>query len=448
MFGQHKVSYDRFSGSYGLLTNPALIANSPKKLDIHILSNFTTVANTVSDIDYSKIIDDLNINSQDVNYLIDNNFTISSLDTLYQQRELKNYLNYFPNYLATTSDKAIVHSTIMGPSFVYAINSRHSIGAFSALKLVSYFNNFNIDLITREQKIETLADLTDFMNNNIKGYGNSFSWYEYGLSYAFVAYHEYDKMLKFGVSLKQLRGIKYASFNFIEFNNSLSINQEFPKKSTVDVTGKLILENNNFGSNIGYGVDLGFVFEKNRERNHSFYIAKRNRVFFNYIPYSYRLAVSLTNIGYLTFNKVKKEENQVHYVFPNQEPDFSEYFKFNSTTKPTKETYILPTTLHLNYDHYLGKSVFLNTNLDVRFANASNVDQIYYPSNLSVGLRFEKRFFTLATDINYDSLQNLRMESYLRLGSFFVRTSQLLSNFKETFYYDSISLGIRVPFLN
>ncbi|MGY6649275.1 DUF5723 family protein [Wenyingzhuangia sp. IMCC45574] len=442
------ISNDKYSGVLGIFSNPAYMVNSPYKADVNIISNFSSFGNNITDIKFGELYKDSNLKIQDFKLFFNHNNEFNPLDSIYNKSNFKNndIENYYSDHQANHNSYAYFDTTILGPSFMYSINKRNSVAVFSALKLKSFGYDFNTVLLDKINNIQNLEDLSELHGNNFHGSFENIAWAELGASYATILYHKYDKLVKFGFSYKVLKGLGLYSIKFNQFESQLNLFLPDPLSSTLDLNGSVHVRNTFSGANLGQGLDFGFVFEKNKKNYHSFYKSKKDKIHFNSVPYKYRLAFSITDIGYINFNKVKSNDNPVNLTFPTT-IDYSNYVTLDKDLPREKFTYLLPMMVHLNYDYSLKNNFYLNSNLNLYPLSYSNSNHIKSISSITVGCRYEKLNFSLSNSISLDSFNNVKYGMHLRSKFFFLGGDFLMYNSNFNFYNYHFFTGFKIPFL-
>lgn len=436
LFSQEfSILNDKYSGVLSGIQNPASIVNTPYKVDINILSNFTSIGNNLGGLDYLKLYNDSNISINSTN----------NLDSIIANADFKDLDSYIYNLNLNDHTYSFNNSTLLGPSFLLSLSSQDAIGVYTSVRLNSFLFNINSKLLLDTQ-FESLDELSKFHGNNIRGYGQVTAWAELGLTYSKVIYQRHDKILKLGITAKFLKGLKHYSVKFNTFETKLNLNSVNPLRSTLNVNGSIDLENSSSSFNYGQGLDIGFVFEKNKKHYHSFHATKYNRIYFNTANYTYRFGFSITDIGFINFEKNKKEKKLVDINAPTKFYNYERFLLSSEQATEEKSTYILPTTVHLNFDYNFYKSLYLNSNLDVFLFPYSQTQYLKSISNLTVGLRFEKLKFSISNSLNIDILNNLKYLLHVRTGYFYAGGSLLLKNYEFNYNHHSVFVGFKIPF--
>lgn len=441
LFAQEfSILNDKYSGVLSGIQNPANIVNTPYKLDINLFSNFSSLGNNMGGIKYLDLIKDSKLSLKDISF----KYSRNSLDSLRTKADFKTLENYLHNLNLNNHSYAFAESRILGPSFLLSLTTQDAIAFYSTVRVNSFLFNLNSNILF-DSTIESLEELSQFHGSNIRGYGQFTTWAELGFSYSKVVYQTHDKLIKLGGSIKFLKGIKHYSVELNDFETQLNLFIPDPLKSTLSVDGSINLENSSSGFNFGQGLDIGIVFEKNKEHYHSFHATKYNKIYFNTVDYTYKIGLSITDLGFINFDNVRKEIKNVNTNLPNSTSNYRDFLLVGNEAIKEKSKYILPTTLHVNFDYNFYKNLFLSSNLDVFLFPYSEVKYIKSISNLTIGARFEKLKFSFANNFNIDALNNLKYLFHIRTGYFYAGGSILLKNYEFAYHHDSFFLGLKIP---
>ena len=115
-FAQSYMGYetDNFSGIHGVVTNPANIADTRVKVDINVMSLSATFAN-----DYLSL----------------------SLDNLKQLADGFNFTGL--KTFASDQNEVMMDINLLGTSFMFSLNEKHSIGLITRARIMNNYNNIN-----------------------------------------------------------------------------------------------------------------------------------------------------------------------------------------------------------------------------------------------------------------------------------------------------------------
>ena len=128
---------DNYNGVHGVTANPANIADARVKLDVNLVSFSALVAN-----DY-------------VGFSLDNITQLADgLDF--------NGLNTFPS----NQNEILANADVMGPSFMFSLSEKHSVGLISRLRMVNNYNALGGELF--ESLVNGFPnEAYDFEQNNL-----------------------------------------------------------------------------------------------------------------------------------------------------------------------------------------------------------------------------------------------------------------------------------------
>lgn len=450
-YSQNSVSFtDNFSGIESVVFNPANIVDSYYKIDVNIISSTTTLGNTYSVVKPYNIINDIEFGINDFNTL--NNITNSNgnLGALKDASGLKSVDSYVLRNDYSSHSNFYGNSTVLGPSFLWSINKYNAVGFTTAIRFNGNVSNLNTDLYNQFLE-KTYLDTPELLLKNdfgtLTGSGQSFSWYEVGFSYAAVPLHNSSELLKVGVSLKFLRGIKSYSFLLNNLTSNFTLNIDDPKNSSLDLNGSISVASSYEGANYGQGIDIGFVYEK---RNKTLPINSRDKkgnIYFNKAPYSYKVSASVTDLGFLFFNNVKQQTNNVNVNLQNSNFNISNYLGvgFQDTKK---QTYLLPTTAHLNVDFNINNHWFINTNIDYYLFSDTRKYAMKTVSNFSITPRYESQHISAFLPVSINKFGILKSGVGLRTGFLFVGSSSIISNFFDESKEFDFFVGVKIPIYN
>ncbi len=264
---------DNYNGLHGVTANPANIADARVKIDVNLISFSAIVANDYVGLSLDNIIQ-----------------LVPNLDF--------NGLNTFPS----NQNEILVNADIMGPSFMFSLSEKHSVGFISRARTVNNYNNINGALF--ESLVDGFpTDNFDIEQNNLDG--TTHMWGELGLSYGRVLFYDYEQhYLKAGVTLKYLMGAGFIqgyseslAGGFNASSNQLNLNGDFSYISNVDNDQEITDYFKNTSS--GFGMDLGVVYEF-RTRNSRVGGANDNPRALN--KYKVKVGLSLLDFGKITYD--------------------------------------------------------------------------------------------------------------------------------------------------
>ncbi len=430
---------DNYNGVHGVLSNPANIVDSRFKTDINILS-----ASAFLGSDYFGI---------DLNVLGD--------DTFDSDKNTKRFPSEDNNLFA--------NADIMGPSFMFNINEKHSIAFFTRARTTGNVSEINGTLFDNVDN--DFDENEDFNINEGNLYSTVHGWVEVGGSYATVLLNKKEHFLKGGVSLKYLQGLGYSSLEGrnvnIAYDEDGTIISPTVTTGAITSSGEVLYSNSNnfedgFNDNnfeivddaTGFGFDLGFVYEWRRdyetykttnESGKSFSFKDKNK-------YKLKVGLSVTDIGSINYKESNKSRYDINRVNINEDT-FNSFDDLDdlldnlyTETKTVEDVSIsLPTALHATVDYNINNKFYLNLNYDASVIGAKgNANSIV--SNVSLTPRFESKWFSFYSPIGINKHSGFSWGAGLRAGPIFLGSGSILSNLisKESKTAD-VYFGLKIP---
>lgn len=155
---------DNYSGVNSVIANPANIADSRFKTDIHLVGASTFFTNDYYGI---KVTDAL---KEDYDFDLD------------------------ATKSPTTNNNANINVDVMGPAFMFNIDKKSSIAIFSRARAFLNINELNGETIDRLD--DDIDSSEDYNINEGDLYGSGNAWAEVGLTYARVLMNKEQHFLK------------------------------------------------------------------------------------------------------------------------------------------------------------------------------------------------------------------------------------------------------------
>lgn len=428
-FGQSSIGFiDNYSGINSVSFNPANIADSFHKFDIHLFSTDLNVGNTVTSVNPFPIIGDISL----------------------KENKFKEATDYFGKEDFSTNSSVYGNATFLGPSFMWSLDRSTAVGFTSAVRTNGSVLNYNTklyDLLNHNKYLDHISELKKLETDQFKGKGNVFSWAEVGFSYAKVLKHTSTEIFKVGGSLKFLKGFNSFSASLENIDASFDLDLVNPIESDINLKGTVDITNSVEGTNYGQGLDIGFVYEK-RTKTLPYALKDNKGVYYAKAPYAYKLSVSITDIGFLSFNNVKHYSNVINYDFPKDDLETEEFFRLNGFTHTSKQTYVLPTTAHLNFDYHLHKNWFVNSNLDLYLLSNKNINNLKTISTFTISPRYESKNISAFLPFSVNRFGVFKGGLGFRTGYFFLGSSSFFTNLTNFSKEGNLYVGIKMPIYN
>lgn len=410
---------DNYSGLHGVVYNPGAIADSRVKTEINIVSASSIIAT-------------------DYTYL-----TLSNISSILGDDGF-NGLDRFPS----DQNEILVNVDVLGPSFMFSLNEKSSIGLITRIRLVSNFNNVNGELFEGIYDGFPVDDF-NFQQENLDF--TTHAWGEVGLAYGRVLVNKPNSILKTGVTLKYVVGggalqgsSNSLSGNFNTNTNQVALQGDF----AYAISYSDDQEATDYFSEIspGFGADVGFVYEY---RSNKSLAASNNNNPRGFNQYKLKVGLSILDIGSINYNGSEVTNYTVNTDVNAQalEDDFIEALD-NSTTQNTTNESIkvsLPTSIHLNIDYNLYKKFYLN--LDINNGLVSK--DAFFNNNrlnlITLTPRYESRVFGAYLPISTSSLGKTTLGAGIRFGPLFFGSGTLFSNLSEKSNAANFFAGLKIP---
>jgi hypothetical protein len=394
---------DNYNGITGVTVNPANIADARVQIDFNLLSTSTMIAN-----DY------VGLSLSNVQQLIDGgDFT---------------GLNTF----ASNQNSVLANVEVLGPSFMFNLNEKHSVGLLSRVRFINNYNNINGNLLEGVVDGFPTEDFS-FNQNNLDG--TTHIWGEIGLSYGRVLYYDYDKhYLKAGVTLKYLLGMGVAqgksrslSGNYSAGNDEVSLNGDFSYVISYDEEQEFSDYLKNLSP--GYGMDIGFVYEyRTRESRRA--DADDNPRALN--KYRAKIGVSLLDFGQINYKDLEQTEYTVNGTVSadDAEADFVDALENNFTEITTvgDVKVALPTSLKVNIDYKVVPKIYVNLDINQTLVKKDSPFNNNRLNLMTLTPRLETRFFSAYLPFSYSQLGKTAIGAGIKLGPLIIGSGSIISN--------------------
>lgn len=415
IYGQSYIGYgtDNYNGVHGLIFNPANIVDSRYKTDINLVGASSFIGNDYYGVKFGDVFKD--------------NFDLDIDGTK----------------MAKASNNALGNADILGPSFMFNINSKHSLAVFTRGRVFFNANDING---------ETYANISNEFetNENFNVNEGDFqiaanAWAEVGITYATVILNREQHFIKGGVSLKYLQGYgnaytygKNVIIDYDAVGNGISGN--------IDSQGEISYGNspnitNDFEdyefvkSADGFGADLGFVYEwRPNYADYTVTDASGNTHTLKDInKYKLKFGLSLTDIGSLNYKN--GSENTYDISNSISEDDFNDIegfeeklnnlYRLTNTGNVAKS--VMPTALHLNADWNINNRFYVNLNSDLSLVSDNGINTNSIADIVSLTPRFESKWFSFYSPVSYVEAIGFQWGAGLRAGPLYVGSGSVLS---------------------
>ena len=281
-----------FAGITGTMINPAVNVTSPYYLDINILAADIFVENNYVYLAKEE-------------YLFRRFFSKSPQFPTHGADN--NLIAY--DYYNKKDKKAYANIRVLGPSFALTFG-KHSFGLVTGARAVISAKNIPYDLAKFSfEQFEYIPqfDINYIDNRNI--YNAQLAWAEIGFNYSYVFKQQSLDYWAAGITIKNLLGYgggyvntENADYVMLEHDTLIvhSLTGEAGYSLPLDYETNTLARNPLFRGK-GIGFDLGLIYEKKKRSSSNAYFNKLCAQ--NYIPYHYKIGVSLLDIGRVRFKQ-------------------------------------------------------------------------------------------------------------------------------------------------
>lgn len=405
---------DNYSGIMGVTYNPSNIVGSNYKSNINLVSG-----STFGGSDYFGI----NLgNAFDSGFDIEND----------SERYPSNSNNFFLN------------ADILGPSFMFNLNKKSSIGLITRGRTFFNISNINGELFEAiEDEFETNKDIV-FDSQNLNG--TLHAWAEIGLAYGRILMDKQNHILKGGATLKLLQGAGALFMSSPGFQGEYLQNTE-----TLNTQGQL-----NYGttqgfdqddidfSNLsaGFGMDIGFTYQWHNNRENDTTPIYRDK-------YKLKVGVSVTDIGSINYRDTELTSYDLNSTVDASTFDDLEEFLDNNynKTETISDTKIqLPTALRVLIDYRIAKKWLISAQANLSMVKKGNEFGSSIINTVTIAPRLETKWFSFYTPLSFREYGDVAFGGGFRLGPLTAGSGSVLSNLlSDSSKTTDVFFGLQIP---
>ena len=401
------TAISNYNTADALYLNPAHLAGTPQKLNVHLFS---------------------------LNFAADNNFATVRSGTLIRKTlagegasgeevfEISGKQNFnllFP----------YVETRLLGAT--YRVHARHTVGIHSRVRGVNQFHNFDRNLY--QQIIEgTLVDEA----GNFQGRAERFNWTthvwgELGATYAGTAWRANGHAIKVGASFRYLGGIAYTNLHSAGLDVAYYPNADSTRitNSSLYFSSNLIQSGDELSGGFtrayltdyfnksggkGLGGDIGVAYEFAPQRGR---IIKTHRYDHGLGGQSYLLRVSaaITDLGSIRYSgrnntlqfrgtgSILTSDFDTLNVTFDEVKGYASKRGFDLDTSSVATAVTLPTALHLHADYNLHTRWYVSLTYIGNLANRYRAGTAFY-NTVTLAPRYDGRRFGAALPITYSGM--------------------------------------------
>jgi len=443
------VTLSNYSGSAGLMLNPAGMTTNKVYLDINLVTANVFVRNNFAYIPAEDISiwDMIKTGYEFPTYGEENRNIL-----YYKNTELKNM---------------VVNTRVLGPSAMLQVGN-HAFGITTGVRYLTTSDRVPWDVaeISYNGLDYTPLHNIEFDDNDFDF--NTSAWMEIGLSYAYDIYKSYDEQLTLGLSIKKLWGygggsISINNVNYIVVDDSTinikNLNSEVGFSLPIDYDNNDFISTGSTFRGSGIGLDIGAVFVKKKNVSMNKWRGKK-LCSQTYDDYIYRIGVSILDIGrvkYTTnaqlhsFDDVSQYWSSVDTIEFNNINTFMEQMSETLYGDPTASLISnsvkigLPTAISLQVDFNIQKNLYIG-GMWIHPIKL-NMHTLRRPAQVAIIPRYETKYFELSLPVSLYEYQYPRVGIAARFYFVTVGTERLgtylgLADMNGIDIYASIKIGI------
>ena len=454
VFAQHwlGISGSNYAGTNSVYNNPANLADSRYKLYINLVANDLFFANNYVGWNAPYSVFQLLTNTAAAEY-----------------RNSQKVIVFKNAYYDINKGGEPFHANLLddlrGPSALFTINDKHSVGLLTRIRTIINLNGFPESLA---EAIRLGTDTLSLKNQlfNLSGTNvNLNSYAEIGISFGRVLKDEDEDFIKVGITIKRVVGlysshinIQEADYEIVDDPTDLSLPPNRKKQSlkinslkadygytsegsykNARASASWVLGNQSAGA--GWGVDLGIVYEYRPDNRKYAYREKGVRKLDpSKNKYEFKIGISLLDVGGITYNNpnyvknwqvdvTNKTFNSSDVSMINGSDDA--YKRINETiglgdlNSQNNFTTGLPSCFQINLDYHLRDKFYVNS-LWVQGLRGNQSMSMKMPSSLSITPRWEGKWFELAMPfVLFDNYNAFSFGIAGRIGPLFLGMDNL-----------------------
>ncbi len=310
-------------------------------------------------------------------------------------------------------------------NFKYEINHQNAIGY--GFKIKTFTNLEGLPSIWAENAVNNYSsNIVDISQDVTRLRMSRLNFTENVFTFARVIYDRQTTFLKAGASLKLLNGMNADYFYVNNGMSNFSNNNPNLNLTKLDVNfGRSSSSNQSFYKNRGLGLDLGFTYEYRPDFQRQFYEmdGELKNVKYDINKYKWKFSGSIVDLGSIRYMK-----NDLYYnftdtsvqVYANQLYSKNNFYLINgvisspydaiasqlqsvgkkSQIQESKFRMNLPATVHLNFDYYVKRNLYVSYSASIPLSLANEKTKISNVFIHTITPRIEKNNFTLMMPIS------------------------------------------------
>jgi len=424
----------RYSGITGSIINPAVTVTSPFYLDINLVA-----ADIFAENNY------LYIPKEEYQFL-----RFFSQNPDFPTHGPDNNLYAYDYY--NKHDKEVYASfRLVGPSFAVTVG-QHSFGLVTGARAITSTKNLPYEMakfIYEKLNYPPQNDINYIDNRNISN--AELAWAEIGINYSYVFKQKNLDYWAAGITIKDLLGYG-GGYVYTENIDYVMLDRDTLIVHTINGQGGYSLpvnyQTNDYEQNPlfrgkGVGIDLGVIYQKKKRNVNDYRVEKLCAQ--NYVPYKYKIGVSLLDIGRVRFTQNAEKlllENASTYWPGITSTDFTSVRDF--TNQLSNQFYgdtsqliqgneikiALPTAISVQADLNYFKNWYINGTIvyPIQLSKSGLIRPVLF----AVTPRYETALFEASLPITLYDWTKPRIGLSARFMGFFIGTEKVSGFFHFT----------------
>jgi hypothetical protein len=450
VFGQQKLGMvqDNYAGTIGSDFNPANLADSRFQFNMNVIGLDAFIQNNYVQAETPVQL------RRFLSYSLDSNFLTENPNHSFQEYYVKERFNGWDKYVYGSTEVDYLN-------FQIGLNDKSGIEVHFGTKVFASVSNMPENAIktflqdldtggrTKENQYRLLGQT---MNADGSG-ASALAYQQIGASYAFMVQESKRSALKLGFGVDYnvglfganarikkgdytLTGIDTLAMNNVdlEYNYTDFGWYNDPSWRVNDLLGSSKLGN-------GVGVNFGMVYEKRSKKAERYKMNRRTQTNRSENLYDWKIGASLTNVGFVTFNKpgairnIEVNNDNSTLIWndfdeadswndPNDVDSFMVNF-FPTADTTSKFTMYTPAAINLTGDYKIAEGFYLGAIYQQSLIRSVG-QGVRTPSVVSIIPRFEKRWVSASMPISVGRYYNkVNIGAYVRAGVFYIGTDNL-----------------------
>ncbi|MCH4823851.1 DUF5723 family protein [Gramella lutea] len=418
----HSQSYightlDNYSGIHGIITNPSAVTDSRMRTDVNLFSVSTFAGSDYFSIEFSDL----------------NNEDGFDFEDDVDQNPMNNN-QFFLNF------------DVLGPSFMFNLSPKHSLGFTSRLRAFLNLNNINGELYESLSKDFDTAENFNFEMNDFTG--TTHVWGEIGITYGRILLDQQSHFLKGGITLKYLQGggTAFAGSPALEGQYD-AMNEILTTSGTLNYGFSTDFNGEDFefeATGSGFGGDIGFIYEFRNTPDLDSLTKKDNK-------YKFKLGLSLTDIGKVSYDDTDFTAYNLNNTASTSELENKTLEEFLDDNYEGNQRFLnskisLPTALHFIADYNFTKRLYVSLNGSFSLVSNNKEQANRIINTVTATPRFETRIFSFYLPVSIRQYDGFAAGAGLRLGPLTIGSASLITSLlSDSSKTADLYVGLKVP---